>query len=95
MTVGDAVFAADGAHIGRLTALDEEWLTVTGEGHSYRVPRDKAAYTEQGRVFLAAPNRNAVHLWRVDVRGASGLRGWWERRVLGPSQRQLGGRLAD
>lgn len=95
MTVGDAVFAADGAHIGRLDALDDEWLTVRGDGHAYRAPRDGVAYEEDGRVFLAAPNRNAVLLWRADVRGAGGLRGWWERRVLGPSPRRLGGHLAD
>ena len=95
MAVDDAVFTADGAHIGRLTALDDARLTITGDGHTFRVPRDNVAREEERRIFLAAPNRNAAHLWRVDVQHAGGPRGWWERRVLGPSPRPLGGRLAD
>lgn len=95
MAVGDAVFTADGSHLGRLAASDDAWLTITGDGHTFHVPRDKVAYEEGSRVFLAAPNRNAAHLWRVDVQRARGLRGWWERRVLGPSPRPLGGRLVD
>lgn len=95
MTEGDAVFAYDGAHIGAISTLDEETLTVRGDGHTYCLPRGEVAYEHEGRVFLAARNRNAAHLWRVDVRGSTGLRGWWERRVLGPSPRLPGGRLDD
>lgn len=95
MTDGDAVFAHDGAHIGQIVALDDESLTVRGDGHTFRLPRDEVAYEHEGRVFLAARNRNAVHLWRVDVRDASGPRAWWERRVLGPSPHPPGGRLED
>ena len=95
MTKGDAVFAADGAHIGRLDGTDGEWLAVRGDGHTYRVPRTEVAAEHGSRIFLTAVNRAAAHLWRVDVGGAGGLRGWWERGVLGPSPRRLGGRLED
>lgn len=95
MSEGDAVFAADGAHIGRLDHLDDDGLTIRGESYSYRVPRSGVAYEHENRVFLTAPNRSAAHLWRVDLPRRGGLRGWWDRRVLGPSPHTLGGRLAD
>lgn len=95
MTDGDAVFSADGAHIGRISAFDDVSVEIRGDGHLFRVPRDKVAYERDGRVFLTLDNRNAARLWRVDVRRASGPRGWWERRVLGPSPRRLGGHLDD
>lgn len=95
MTEGDAVFAADGAHIGQIDGLDEEWLTVRGESYTYRLPRAEVAYEHENRVFLTAPNRSAAHLWRVDLQRRSGLRGWWDRHVLGPSPHHLGGRLTD
>ena len=47
------------------------------------------------RVFLTVADRNAARLWRTDVRRAGGLRGWWERWVLGPSPHGLGGKLDD
>ena len=95
MEAGDAVFAFDSAHIGRLAALDDECLTVEDGAHTFRFPRDKVAYEVEGRVFLAVPNRYAARLWRVDVRSTRGLRGWWERRILGPSPHPLGGHLDD
>lgn len=95
MAKGDAVFAADGAHIGELDGIDGEWLTVRGDGHTYRVLRTEVAAEHDGRIFLTAANRAAAHIRRVDVGGAGGLRGWWERGVLGPSSRHLGGRLDD
>jgi len=95
MTEGDAVFAFDSAHIGRLARLDDAWLTVEDGAHTFRFPRDKVAYEIEDRVFLAVPNRYAARLWRVDVRSTRGPRGWWERRILGPSPKPLGGRLHD
>ncbi len=95
MTHGDAVFAFDSAHLGRLTALDGEWLTVEDGAHIFRFPRDKVAYEIENRVFLSVPNRYAARLWRADIRSTRGLRGWWERRILGPSPRPLGGPLHD
>ena len=95
MVDGDAVFAADGSHIGRLARLDDAWLTVRGEGHTFRIPRTGVAYEHDNRLFLTAPNRASAYLWRIDVGGASGIQGWWRRRVLGPSPRLLGGRLED
>jgi len=101
MTEGDTIFAHDGAHIGRLDALDDEWLRVRDGAHTFRFPRDTVAYEGesdgegQGRVFLSVPNRYAARLWRVDVRSTRGLRGWWERRILGPSPYPLGGPLHD
>jgi hypothetical protein len=95
MTEGDAVFARDSAHIGRLEGLDDEGLTVKDGVHIFRFPRDKVAYEVESRVFLAVPNRYAARLWRVDIRPTCGLRGWWERRILGPSPKPLGGPLHD
>ncbi len=95
MTEGDAVFAADGAHIGQVNGLDEEWLSVEGEDYSYRIPRTCVAYEHENRVFLTAPNRGAAHLWRPDLQRRRGVRGWWDRWVLGPSRQPLGGRLTD
>lgn len=95
MTDGDTVFALDGARIGRITALDEEALTMRGDGHTFKVARGEVAYEHESRVFLTARNRSAAGLWRVDVRNSGGLRGWWQRRVLGPSPRLPGGRLSD
>ena len=95
MTEGDAVFAADGAHIGYVAGLDAEWLTVKGEDYTYRIPRTGVAYEHENRVFLTAPNRSAAHLWRSDLQRRGGVRGWWDRWVLGPSRRPLGGRLTD
>jgi hypothetical protein len=95
MTEGDAVFAADGAHLGRLDGFDGEWLTVRGDDHTFRLPRTHVAYTRDKRVFLAVADRNAARLWRTDVRRAGGLRGWWERWVLSFSPHHLGGTLAD
>ena len=95
MSVGDAVFAADGAHLGRLKAIDDETLTVGGGGRIWRVPRDQADGEGEGRIFIQARSRAAANCWRVDVVAARGLRGWWERRVLGPASRLPGGRLDD
>jgi hypothetical protein len=95
MTQGDPVFAADGAHLGHLGGFDEEWLTVRGHDHTFCVPRTQVAEERDNRVFLAAADRNAARLWRTDVRRARGLRGWWERWVLGPSPHGLGGKLDD
>ena len=95
MREGDPVFAADGAHLGHLDGFDEEWLTVRGHDHTFRLPRTQVAYERDKRVFLAAADRNAARLWRTDVRHAGGLRGWWERWVLGPSPHRLGGKLDD
>ena len=101
MTEGDTIFTHDGAHIGRLDALDDEWLHVRGDAHTFRFPRDMVAYESEDdgegpmRVFLSVPNRNAARLWRLDVCSTRGLRGWWERRILGPSPNPLGGPLRD
>ena len=89
------MFAADGAHLGRLESCDDEWLTVRGHDHTFRVPRTQVADERDNRVFLAVADRNAAHLWRTDVRRARGLRGWWERWVLGPSPHRPGGKLDD
>jgi len=95
MKEGDAVFAADGAHVGRVEAVDGDSLSICGDHHTYRVPREEVAEESDGRIFLSARNRAAARLWRVDVAAAGGLRGWWQRRVLGPSPRTPGGRLDD
>ena len=97
MEVGDSVFGADSAHVGHLTAFDDEWLTVRDHNYGYKIPRSEFAYEseEGGRVFLKARNRSAVRLYREDVVRATGLRAWFERRVLGPSPRWVGGRLFD
>lgn len=95
MTDGDTVFAADGSHIGQIETLDEKMMRVRGSDHSYRVPRAEVDFETEARIFLRAPNRAAAHLWRVDVEAARGLRGWWQRRVLGPSPHRPGGHLDD
>ena len=71
MTEGDPVFTSDSAHIGRIAELDEGWLTVKGEGHTFRIPRDQVAYEHEDRVFVAAPNRNAACRGRFRPRNES------------------------
>jgi hypothetical protein len=95
MQEGDAVFAADGSHVGRLSAVDADTLIVGAEGHRWVVPRSAVANEVEGRIFLSAPNRAAVDNWRSDVASAGGVRGWWYRRVLAPVPRPLGGHLGD
>jgi hypothetical protein len=95
MHEGDAVFAADGSHVGSVTVLDASSMTVGGEGHFWKIPRSAVAYESDERVFLSAPNRAAVDHWRSDVAAAGGLRGWWYRHILAPSPRPLGGHLGD
>ncbi len=95
MQEGDAVFAADGSHVGQLTALDADTIAVGAEVHRWRIPRSAVAYEADGRIFHSAPNRAGVDRWRDDVAAAGGLRGWWYRRILDGTPRPLGGHLGD
>ena len=95
MQEGDAVFAADGSHVGLLTALDADTISVGAEGHQWGIPRSAVAYEVDGRIFLSAPNRAAVDHWRGEIAAAGGLRGWWYRRILAGTSRPLGGHLGD
>ena len=95
MTKGDTVFAADGARIGRLYDVDADWLTVCGDGHTFRLPRAELAFERDHRLFLSATSRSAVRSSRIDLSHESRLFGWWDRSVMGESPDKLGGRLED
>lgn len=91
----ETVYSADGAFIGLLRRSEATELEVEGDGKHYRIPAEGVAYTHESRHFLKARNRAEAEQWRIDLQQASGLRGWWYRRVLGPSPRRPGGPLGD